>query len=226
MSQGNVGYYEDEVAQLSASLKVAELETKVMVDGVATREWGLDYWLGQMKSMMHTTPAATLKLWEYAMVYVEATTAVKRSKDWSPPTSRHLAELRTDAGLVGQICAGVMVAKAKSVLTVFIDETELECSSMQSMITTIVDESDCVRSIALDGVTLLKKKTSQAALLLIRRWTRHKRPLVRKHLAELAKAQVERKLQMRRACVEAKIEKYREVYARAMVEWNVKVSGM
>jgi len=144
-SQENVEYYEDEVAQLDASHKAAELETKVMVDGVATREWGLDYWLGQMKSMMHTTPAATLKLWEYAMVYVEATTAVKRSKDWSPPTSRHLAELRTDAGLVGQICAGVMVAKAKSVLTVFIDETELECSSMQSMITTIVDESDCVR---------------------------------------------------------------------------------
>ena len=78
-SQEHVEYYEDEVAQLDASHTVVELETKVMVDGVATREWGLDYWLGQMKSMMHTTPAATLKLWEYAMVYV------KRSKDWSSP---------------------------------------------------------------------------------------------------------------------------------------------
>ena len=65
--------------------------------------------------------------------------------------------------MVGQICAGVAVAKAKALLTVFIDETELECSSMQSMITTIEDESGCVRSIALDGVTLLKKKTSEAA---------------------------------------------------------------
>ena len=97
------------------------------------------------------------------MNYVEATSAVKRSKDWSPPTRKHLAELRTDAGLVGQTCAGVEVAKAKSLLTVMIDETELECSSMQSMITTIEDESGRIRSIALDGVTLLKKKTSEAA---------------------------------------------------------------
>ena len=163
VSQSNADYYEDEVAQLNASLEVADLETKIVVDGKATREWGIDYWLGQMKSMMHTTPAVTLKLWEYAMNYVEATSAVKRSKDWSPPTRKHLAELRTDAGLVGQICAGVAVAKAKTLLTVMIDETELECSSMQSMITTIEDESGRVRSIALDGVTLLKKKTSEAA---------------------------------------------------------------
>ena len=65
---------------------------------------------------------------------------------------------------------------------------------------------------------------NKSALLLIRKWTRHKRPLMRKHLAELADAQVERKLLMRQACVEEKIEKYREAYARAMVEWNVEVS--
>ena len=86
-----------------------------------------------------------------------------RSRNWPPPTRKHLAELRTDAGLVGQICSGVEVAKAKSLLTVMIDETEPECPSMQSMIATIEDESDRVRSIALDGVTLLKKKTSEAA---------------------------------------------------------------
>ena len=49
---------------------------------------------------------------------------------------------------------------------------------------------------------------------------------MRKHLAELANAQVERKLLMRQACMEEKIEKYREAYARAMVEWNVEVSYM
>ena len=163
VTQDNADFYEDEVAQLNASLEVADLETKIMVDGKATREWDIDYWQGQMKSMMHTTPAVTLKLWDYAMNYVEATSAVKRSKNWSPPTRKHLAELRTDAGLVGQICAGVAVAKAKTLLTVMIDETELECSNMQSMITTIEDESGRVRSIALDGVTLLKKKTSEAA---------------------------------------------------------------
>jgi hypothetical protein len=89
-------FYEDEVAQLNASLEVADLETKIMVDGKATREWDIDYWLGQMKSMMHTTPAVALKLWDYAMNYVEATSAVKRNKNWSPPTRNHLAELRTD----------------------------------------------------------------------------------------------------------------------------------
>ena len=157
-SQGTSDYYEGEVADLHAALEVPDLETKVKVDGDITREWGIHYWLGSMKSMMHATPAVTLKLWDYCMDYVEATSPVKRSKDWSPPTRKHLAELRTDAGLVGQICAGVTVAKAKSLLTVFIDETELECSSMQSMITTIVDESDRVKSVALDGVKLLKKK--------------------------------------------------------------------
>jgi len=134
VTQDNADFYEDEVAQLNASLEVVDLETKIMVDGKATREWDIDYWVDQMKSMMHTTPDVTLKLWDYAMNYVEATSAVKRSKNWSPPTRKHLAELRTDAGLVGQICAGVEVAKSKSVLTVMIDETELECSSMQSMI--------------------------------------------------------------------------------------------
>ena len=73
-------FYEDEVAQLNASLEVADLETKIMVDGKATREWDIDYWVGQMKSMMHTTPAVTLKLWDYAMNYVEATSAVKRTR--------------------------------------------------------------------------------------------------------------------------------------------------
>ena len=57
--------------------------------------WDIDYWVDQMKSMMHTTPDVTLKLWDYAMNYVEATSAVKRSK-------KLLAELRTDAGLVGR----------------------------------------------------------------------------------------------------------------------------
>ena len=112
VTQDNADFYEDEVAQLNASLEVADLETKIMVDGKATREWDIDYWQGQIKSMMHT-PAVTLKLWDYAMNYVEATLAVKRSKDWSPRTRKHLAELRTDAGLVGQICAGVTVAKAE-----------------------------------------------------------------------------------------------------------------
>jgi hypothetical protein len=62
VTQSNAEYYEDEVAQLSASLEMADLETKIMVDGKATREWDIEYWLGQMKSMMHTTPAVTLKL--------------------------------------------------------------------------------------------------------------------------------------------------------------------
>ena len=67
---------------------------------------------------------------------------------------------------------------------------------------------------------------NKAALLVIRKWVRGKRRHMRTYLSELADAQVARKLQMRRACVEAKIEKYREAYARAMVEWNVKVSSM
>ena len=33
-----------------------------------------------MKSMMHTTPAVALKLWDYAMNYVEATSAVKAAR--------------------------------------------------------------------------------------------------------------------------------------------------
>jgi hypothetical protein len=72
-------------------------------------------------------------------------------------TCKYLAELRTDAGWIGQICAGATVAKTSSLLTVFIDEIELECSSMQSIITTIEDESSRVRPTALDVVTLLKK---------------------------------------------------------------------
>ena len=41
VSQSNADYYEDEVAQLNASLEVADLETKIVVDGKATREWGM-----------------------------------------------------------------------------------------------------------------------------------------------------------------------------------------
>ena len=49
VTQDNADFYEDEVAQLNASLEVADLETKIMVDGKATREWNIGYWLGQMK---------------------------------------------------------------------------------------------------------------------------------------------------------------------------------
>jgi hypothetical protein len=55
----------------------------------------------------------------------------------------------------------VEVAKARRLLTFFIDETELDCSSIQSMITTIENEHGQVKSIALDGISLLEKKTAE-----------------------------------------------------------------
>ena len=45
----------------------------------------------------------------------------------------------------------------------FIDGTELDCSSIQSMIATIENEHGQVKSIALDGVSLLEKKTAEVA---------------------------------------------------------------
>ena len=80
-----------------------------------------------------------------------------------PPTPGHLRVLRTDAAVTGQVCAGVKVAKARRLLTFFIDETELDCSSVQSMITTIENEHGQVKSIALDGISLLEKKTAEVA---------------------------------------------------------------
>ena len=65
--------------------------------------------------------------------------------------------------MTGQVCAGVEVAKARRLLTFFIDETELDCSSVQSMITTIENEHGQVKSIALDGISLLEKKTAEVA---------------------------------------------------------------
>ena len=65
--------------------------------------------------------------------------------------------------LVGQICAGIDVAKAQRLLTFFIDEPELDCSSLQSMVLTIKDEGGLVRNVTLDGVTLLTMKTAEAA---------------------------------------------------------------
>ena len=95
VTQDNADFYEDEVAQLNASLEVADLETKIMVDGKATREWDIDYWVGQMKSMMQAAPAVTLKLWDYAMNYVEATSAVKRSYPHWRSTTTSLLRLLT-----------------------------------------------------------------------------------------------------------------------------------
>ena len=54
-------------------------------------------------------------------------------------------------------------AKARCLLTFFIDETKLDCSSVQSMITTIENEHGQVKSIALDGISLLEKKTAEVA---------------------------------------------------------------
>jgi hypothetical protein len=49
VTQDNADFYEGEVAQFNVSLEVADLETKLMVDGKATREWDLHYWLGLTK---------------------------------------------------------------------------------------------------------------------------------------------------------------------------------
>ena len=48
-------------------------------------------------------------------------------------------------------------------LAFFIDETELDCSSLQSMIVTMVDEDGIVQNKTLDGVVLLAMKTAEAA---------------------------------------------------------------
>ena len=45
----------------------------------------------------------------------------------------------------------------------FIDEPELDCSSILSMITTIENEHGQFKSIALDGISLLEKKTAEVA---------------------------------------------------------------
>ena len=45
----------------------------------------------------------------------------------------------------------------------FIDEPELDCSSILSMITTIENEHGQAKSIALDGISLLEKKTAEVA---------------------------------------------------------------
>ena len=78
-----------------------------------------------------------------------------------PPTAGHLRVFRTDAAVIGQVCAGVEVAKARRLLTFFIDEPELDCSSILSMITTIENEHGQVKSIALDGISLLEKKSAE-----------------------------------------------------------------
>ena len=58
---------------------------------------------------------------------------------------------RSDMALFCQICAGIDVAKSQRLLTFFIDETELDCSSLQSMVLTIKDEGGLVRHVTLDG---------------------------------------------------------------------------
>ena len=45
--------------------------------------------------------------------------------------------------------------------SLFIDEPELDCSSILSMITTIENEHGQVKSIALDGISLLEKKSAE-----------------------------------------------------------------
>ena len=61
-------------------------------------------------------------------------------------------------------------------------------------------------------------KFDKTAKLVIRKFVRGMRSDIRTNLADQAKAQVARKLAMRKAHVEDRIEKCREVYARAMVE--------
>jgi hypothetical protein len=66
-------------------------------------------------------------------------------------------------------------------------------------------------------------KLNRVALLVLRKYARGQRPTVTANLKKLAKAQVDRKLEVRKANVLIKLEKYREAYARSMVEWNVEV---
>ena len=66
-----------------------------------------------------------------------------------------LRVLRIDAAVIDQICVGVEVAKATCLLIFFY------CSSIQSMITTIEHEHGQVKSIALDGISLLEKKSAE-----------------------------------------------------------------
>ena len=66
-------------------------------------------------------------------------------------------------------------------------------------------------------------KLNRVALLVLRKYARGQRSTVTANLKKLAKAQVDRKLEVRKANVLIKLEKYRESYARSMVEWNVEV---
>jgi hypothetical protein len=139
------------------------LETHIQKDGENSREWELHYWKQQTKSMMRATAQVTSDLWEYAMEYMEANSQCRRSRKWKSPSIGNMKLMRSDAALIGQICAGIDIAKAKRLLTFFIDETELDCSSLQSMIVTMVNEDGIVQNKTLDGVVLLAMKTAEAA---------------------------------------------------------------
>ena len=67
---------------------------------------------------------------------------------------------------------------------------------------------------------------NRLALLVIRKYVRGKRTKVKNNLKALAKAQVERKLKVRAARVLDQLKKYREEYARSMVEWGVEVDSL
>jgi hypothetical protein len=99
------------------------LHSHILVDGEKSREWDVEYWKRFMMSMLRGSPDVVTDIWENAMQYMEACSSAKRDRAWEYPKQTSLLNMRTDGNLVGMICAAIDVAKAKRLLTFFIDET-------------------------------------------------------------------------------------------------------
>ena len=101
--------------------------------------------------------------------------------------------------LVGQICAGIDVAKAQRLLSGL---------SAQS----IEEQNGSFKP----GARL--SKLNRLALLVVRKHVRGERANVQFNLKELAEKQVQLKLDMRTLRVEKQLKQYRESYARSIMK--------
>ena len=84
----------------------------------------------------------------------------KEVKETDLICDKKMRVLRTDAAIYADVDVGIHIAKAKRLIGMYMDATEVDDKELQAMVITIIDKRNCLRHLSIGGTVVRESKAA------------------------------------------------------------------
>jgi hypothetical protein len=126
----------------------------------------LDWEMMNVESMCHTQSPKQAKKMQLALLkYLYCIGKLdKEVKETDLICDQKMRVLRTDAAIYADVDVGIHIAKAKRLIGMYMDATEVDDKELQAMVLTIIDKNNCLRHLSIGGVVVRESKKAEAGV--------------------------------------------------------------